>query len=169
MSTYIRKYFYLKLNSTTKKRDIFDKNPPFNLVFLSKRIDWQFFLKKDPKIIDLWLWNDMWLHAFYRYCKIFSNLKNREKIHLNVVELLTQARAEIFDQVLSLKRHGLGTITYRTRVNPPRAQSRYFHCIRMLKISMFQLKKVKILQNFSVWNISFPLFPFRVIVITLFL
>jgi hypothetical protein len=53
MSTYIRKYFYLKLNSTTKKRDIFDKNPPFNLVFLSKRIDWQFFLKKDPKIIDL--------------------------------------------------------------------------------------------------------------------
>jgi len=48
------------------------------------------------------------LHAFYRYCKIFivivkSNLKNREKIHLNVVELLTQARAEIFDQVLSLK------------------------------------------------------------------
>ncbi len=32
-----------------------------------------------------------------------SNLKNREKIHLNVVELLTQARAEIFDQVLSLK------------------------------------------------------------------
>jgi hypothetical protein len=31
------------------------------------------------------------------------NPKNREKIHLNVVELLTQARAEIFDQVLSLK------------------------------------------------------------------
>ena len=31
------------------------------------------------------------------------NPKNREKIHLNVVELLTQTRAEIFDQVLSLK------------------------------------------------------------------
>jgi len=31
---------------------------------------------------------------------------------------------------------------------------------------VFELKKVKILQNFSIWNVPFPLVPFQVLGIT---